>query len=145
MDRNVALALTVAAGVGLAAQAPINAALGRDIGSVAAAAVSFTTGTAVLWLGAVLVGGVAGLGSHPVAWHYVAGGLLGAAYVLTATVTVRALGAAGMITALVAGQVTAAALIDHVGALGVERDPASVSKLAGLVLVATGVALVTRS
>ncbi len=145
MDRNLALASTVAAGVGLAAQAPINAALGRDVGAVAAAAISFSTGTVVLWAAVVLLGGADRLGGHPVPWHYVAGGVLGAAFVLTATVTVRALGAAGMITALVAGQLLAAAAIDHLGLLGVDRDPASPAKLAGLALVAIGVAVVTRT
>ncbi|CAA9537228.1 MAG: hypothetical protein AVDCRST_MAG79-1492 [uncultured Thermoleophilia bacterium] len=145
MDRNLALALTVGAGVGLAAQAPILAALGRDVGALAAAAISVSASTLVLWFAAVSLGGVDRLGAHPVAWHYVAGGLLGAAYVLTATVTVRWLGAAGMITALVAGQLVAAAVIDHLALLGVDRDPASPAKLAGLALVATGVALVTRT
>ncbi len=144
MDRNVALALTVAAGMGLAAQAPINAALGRDVGPVAAAAISFSMGTVVLSVAAVVLGGAGRLGHHPVVWHYLAGGLLGAAYVLTATVTVRSLGAAGMITALVAGQLVAAATIDQLGLLGLDRDPVSLSKLTGLALVATGVVLVTR-
>ena len=74
MDRGTAAALTIA--VGFALQAPINSALGGDIGALPAAAVSFADGTVVLVALALTVGGGLGrIGAHPVWWHYVAGGV----------------------------------------------------------------------
>ena len=145
MDRSAAVALTFAAGAGLAAQAPINAALGRDVGRIEAAAVSFAVGTAVLVAASLVASDrFARLGEHPVAWHYVAGGLLGAAYVTIALSTVRALGSAGMIAVLITGQLSLAAALDHFGLLGLERTSVTPLRLVGLALLVAGVVFVVR-
>ena len=143
MDRGSAVALTVAVGGAFAMQAPINAALGRDIGPLPAAAVSFAAGTVTLVAVALAAGGGFGrLGTHPVWWHYVAGGLIGASVVGVTTVAVRTLGARAMIGCLLSGQLAMAAVIDQFGLLGVAQQPLSLVRGAGLVLLAAGVALV---
>jgi bacterial/archaeal transporter family-2 protein len=92
MDRGTAIALTLAVGAGFAMQAPINAALGRDIGPIPAATVSFAAGTVMLFVIALIFGGGFGrIGAHPVWWHYLAGGLLGAATVAVTLQTVSTL------------------------------------------------------
>jgi len=143
MDRGTAIALTLAVGAGFAMQAPINAALGRDIGPLPAAVVSFTAGLIVLVVLALTVGGGFGrLGAHPVWWHYIAGGVLGAAVVGVTLQTVTPLGARGMIACLLTGQLAMAAIIDQFGLLGVTQQPLTFVRGVGLVLLAAGVALV---
>ncbi len=147
MGRVLAALLVVAAGMLVALQPPINASLGRSVGAVPAAAINFAVGTvALVALSVVGARGVPpGLGSHPLAWEYVAGGLLGAVFVLTALVTVRVLGATGLTVSVIAGQLLMSALIDRLGLLGVETRPLSMSRLMGLALVAVGALLVVRS
>jgi bacterial/archaeal transporter family-2 protein len=143
MDRGTAVVLTIAVGAGFAMQAPINSALGRDIGAIPAAAVSFGVGTVTLILIALTVGGGLGrLGAHGVWWHYVAGGLIGAAVVAVTLVAVRSLGARAMIGCLLSGQLAMAAVIDQFGLLGVSQQPLTLVRGAGLVMLAGGVALV---
>ena len=48
MSRTLALVLAIAAGCFVGLQAPVNARLGRQLGSLQAATVSFTIGTIVL-------------------------------------------------------------------------------------------------
>src|SRR3954463_5783209 len=108
MDRNGAFALTIAASALVAAQAPINSHLGKAVGTFQAAFVSFAIGTLLLTLIAALAKGGLGTDGHArdVAWYYLTGGLLGAAYVTTVLVTVRTLGAGGVVAATIAGQLT---------------------------------------
>jgi transporter family-2 protein len=146
MDRPTAVALTFAVGGTFAMQAPINSALGRDIGPIPAAAVSFAAGTVTLVLVALAFGGGFGrIGAHPVWWHYVAGGLIGAGVVGVTTVSVRTLGAKGMIGCLIAGQLAMAAVIDQFGLLGVTAQTLTLPRVLGLGLLAGGVALIVAS
>ena len=57
MDRGTAIVLTLAVGAGFALQSPINSALGRDIGPIPAATVSFAAGTVILIVVSLLFGG----------------------------------------------------------------------------------------
>ena len=146
MDRGAAVLLTAATGGLIALQAPINSMLGRSIGTFAAASVSFIVGTLVLVAITVTVGG--GFGDVAEARHlspvYLAGGLLGAAYVTTVLLTVRTLGAGGVTAATIAGQLTASVVIDRAGALGLDEQPISAGRLLGIALLAAGVFLVVR-
>jgi transporter family-2 protein len=143
MDRGTAAALTIAVGAGFAMQAPINSALGRDIGALPAATVSFLAGTIALVIVSLAFGGGFGrVGAHHVWWHYVAGGLLGAAVVGTTVTTVRTLGGKGMIGCLIAGQLAMAAVIDQLGLLGVPQQVLTLPRAAGLALLAAGLALI---
>src|SRR3954452_18009861 len=124
-------------------QSPINSALGRDIGPIPAATVSFDAGTVALVVVTLLFGGGFGrIGQHPVWWHSVAGGLLGAAVVAVTTVAVRTLGSRSMIACLLTGQLAMPAAIDQFGLLGIDKQPLTLSRTVGLVLLASGVALV---
>jgi transporter family-2 protein len=82
------------------------------------------------------------VGDHPIWWHYVAGGLIGAAVVGVTTVAVRTLGTRAMIACLLTGQLAMAAIIDQFGLLGVTQQPLTLARSVGLVLLAAGVALV---
>lgn len=145
MDRGAAVLLTAITGGLIALQAPINSMLGKSIGTFQAAFVSFLIGTIALCGIAAFSGGLGSVGEiRSVPWHYLLGGLLGAAYVTSVLVTVRALGAGGVTAATIAGQLTVSVLADQFGWLGVEKDPISLDKLAGLLLLAGGTFLIVR-
>ncbi len=109
MDRGLAVVLTATVGGLLALQAPINSGLGRAIGTFQGAFISFATGTVILAVIAGLARG--GYGQiaevRTLAPQYLIGGVLGACYVSTILVTVRALGAGGVVAAAIAGQLAA--------------------------------------
>jgi transporter family-2 protein len=147
MDRGVAAVLTVVAGGFIALQAPINSQLGRHVGSLQGALVSFAIGTMVLVVAAALAkGGLGAIGDarHVPSWIYLTGGVLGAGYVTVALTAVRPLGTGGVIAATIAGELAVAVLIDQLGWLGVDRHPITASRIAGIVLLAAGVLLVVR-
>ena len=72
------------------------------------------------------------------------GGLLGAVYVFVALEAVRTLGASGLTAVVITGQLAISVAIDRFGLLGVQRTPITASRIAGLVLLVAGVALVVR-
>jgi len=146
MDRTVALFVAAAIGGVLAAQAPLNSALGRIVGGVQASVVALGVSFAALLLLCALAGGFSGIGRLGEAPLHVAvgGGLIGAVYVGSIVWTVRALGAGGLTAATIAGQLALAVVIDHFGWLGVARSPITAGKLAGIALLALGTWLVVR-
>ena len=145
MDRGLAVLLTAVVGGILALQAPINAGLGRATGSLAAALVSFTVGTVVLIAVVAVSGEVGGIAStFDVRWYYLVGGLLGAAYVTTALITVKSIGAGGVAAATITGQLTAAVIIDRLGLFGLEQTSLSASRIVGVALLLAGTYLIIR-
>ena len=108
MDRGVAVILMALVGGLIALQPAVNAGLGRATGNIAAALVSFAIGTALLAVIVVIAGQASGLANtFDVPWYYLLGGILGAAYVFTALVTVSSIGAGGVAAATITGQLTA--------------------------------------
>ncbi|MFY9264510.1 MAG: DMT family transporter [Solirubrobacterales bacterium] len=143
MDKGLAVILTAAAGGLIAAQAPINGRLGEEVGKLPAAAVSFIIGTILLTLIVLVAGGGFGkVAGASLPWYYFVGGLLGAAYISTVIFTVGSLGAAGIVAATIAGQLSASVLLDRFGAFGVQEQPLSTARLAGVALLAVGTYLI---
>jgi transporter family-2 protein len=70
--------------------------------------------------------------------------LFGAVYVTVAILTVRTLGVSGLTAIVISGQLVAAVVIDRFGLLGIAKQPISVSRVVGLVLLIAGVLLVVR-
>ncbi len=145
MSRGLAVLLAAGAGVLVGMQAPINARLGRSVGSIQAASLSFIVGTVALVTIAALSRGSLSFGdlSRPPWWAFV-GGLLGATYVTVAILTVRTLGASGLTAAVITGQLAISVAIDRFGLLGIARQPIGLQRIVGLVLLVAGVALVVR-
>ena len=123
MDRGVAVLLTAAAGGLIAAQAPINAGLGKTTGSLPAALISFSVGTAALAAVVVLSGKAGGLSS---------------------TFDVSVIGAGGVAAATVFGQLTASVVIDRLGLFGLDEVPLSPERILGVALLLAGTVLVVR-
>jgi transporter family-2 protein len=146
MTRGLAVLLAAGAGVLVGMQAPVNARLGRAVGSIQAASLSFIVGTvALVTIAAFSRGGLGSFGdlSRPPWWAFI-GGLLGATYVTVAILTVRTLGASGLTAAVITGQLAISVAIDRFGLLGIARQPIGLQRIVGLVLLVAGVALVGR-
>jgi transporter family-2 protein len=119
-------------GAGLTVQVGMNATVRFAIGSpVLAAIINF------------LVGLAAGSAATVPAWAWF-GGLLGAAYVAATTVLGPRLGAAAFLALTLAGQMVAALLVDHYGAIGFPESPLTPARLVGAVLLVLGVLLIMR-
>jgi transporter family-2 protein len=141
------VAVIAMAGVGglIALQAPVNAGLGKATGNLAATLVSFAIGTLLLALLVIVSGKAGGLSAtFDVEWYYLLGGMLGAAYVFTALVTVSAIGAGGVAAATITGQLVASVVLDRLGVLGLEQEPITFERVLGVALLLAGTYLIVR-
>ena len=143
----IPILLVLFGGAMIAVQAPTNAMLAKAGGSpVLAALISFAVGTTALlvtWLASGNRPGASAWSGLP--WYAWLGGLYGAFFVAIAAYAAPRIGLASLITIGVAGQIAAALWLDHIGALGLPREPISVGRLIGAILVIAGVVLVRRS
>lgn len=145
MDRGFAVLIMAVVGGCIALQAPINAGLGKSTGSFAAATISFAVGTVLLAAIVSVSGKAGGLGEVAnVQWYYLLGGVLGAAYVFSALVLVSQIGAGAVAAATVTGQLTTSVVLDQIGFLGLEQQPITASRVAGIVLLLAGTYLIVR-
>ena len=146
MDRTAGVLLTAFTGGLVALQAPVNSVLGRAVGTWQAAFVSFAIGTiALAAIAALATGGLGQVSAvRNVSWVYLTGGLLGAAYVTTILVTVRTLGAGGVVAATIAGQLAVSVVVDHFGLIGVTKQPITLGRVVGVLLLGLGTYLVVR-
>jgi transporter family-2 protein len=142
----VAVSAMVGAGGLIALQAPINSKLGKAIGSLPAASVSFAIGLiALVAITLLFAGGFGDLGkAGELSWIYLLGGVLGAVYVTCALISVRTLGAGGVTAATIAGQLTLSVVIDQLGVLGLDERPLNWQRVLGIALLAAGTFLVVR-
>jgi transporter family-2 protein len=133
----------VLGGAAVSLQAPINAALGRELGApVPAAAVSFGVGFLVLMAVALLQGqGASFLKLSTVPAWTLLGGFLGAWYVFTAVWGVSSLGVVTLVAALILGQMATALVIDATGALGMAVREITPTRIAAAGLVMAGLLL----
>jgi transporter family-2 protein len=145
VDRGLAVLLMAVVGGCIALQAPINAGLGKSTGSFAAATISFAVGTVLLAAIVAFSGRTASLGNVThVEWYYLLGGALGAAYVFSALVLVKEIGAGGVAAATVTGQLITSVILDRIAFLGLEREPFTAGRLLGVALLLAGTYLVVR-
>lgn len=146
MDTVLWALMGVIAGACIAAQAPINASLGRALEvPVAAAAVSFLAGGVVLWALAFLfsyLGGTPINFGAPAPWTFVAGGLLGAFYVFSNITLTPIMGAAAVMALSVTGQLVGGLFLDKIGFMGMAVREISMGRIAGAVLLVTGAVMI---
>ncbi len=132
-------------GMLLPAVVRMNEALGRAIGqlpgSVAVHAVGGVFG-ALCVLPFVERGWVASIPRTP--WWGWMGGVVGVLLVVLANRGIGALGTAGFTALTVAVQLVASALIDRFGLFGAMPSPFTMTKLAGMLLLAVGAGLVVK-
>ena len=132
--------IMLAAGIGIPVLAALNAALGRAIGSPAVAAtVLFVVAFCVAAFTALITNptAVANLGAAPK--HLFLGGTLVAFYVLSITWIAPTMGVGNAVFFVLLGQLISAAAIDHFGLFGANPSPLSMTRAAGIALMAAGV------
>ncbi len=136
--------LGVVAGALLPLQAGVNAQLALWLGSpIRAAVANFVVGlVALLLLVAVFVRGKPAerLGDTP--WWVWAGGLCGAFFVAANALIAPRLGALTLFGVILLGQAVASIAIDKWGLFGFREQAVGPGRVAGLALVAAGVAMV---
>lgn len=143
MERVLALAAAIVAGGMFAAQPPINSALGRYTGVLAAAFISLVVSALLVGVVLIAAGELPALSrAFDAPTIYLLGGIVGAFNVVVAVVTVRVLGAAGVIAAIICGQLVVSVVLDSYGALGLDRVGLTPARLAGLALLFVGMLLV---
>ncbi|MFW5986030.1 MAG: DMT family transporter [Halanaerobiales bacterium] len=125
----------------MATQGSINSVLGKKIGILEASFIVHITAAIILviLLFNVSRGNLKAWRQAP--WYLYLGGFLGVIITYTVIVSIPKLGVAVATTAIIAAQVSTAALIDHFGIFGLEEVPFSWVKLVGIVLLAAGVRL----
>jgi transporter family-2 protein len=133
-------------GAGLTIQVGMNATVRSVIGSpLLAAVLNFVVGLVALLVVAAAAGTRWTPGSTAAvpAWAWF-GGVLGAIYVASTTVLGPRLGAAALLALTLAGQMAAALVVDHYGAIGFPETPITPARLVGAALLIGGVLLIMR-
>jgi len=139
VSSSVVVLLIVLVGFQFAAQAPINGGLGRTIGPLAAALVSFAVGSAALFLVCLVLGDLSSLARIWDAAHWqLLGGLIGASYVALATIAVSRIGAGVIAAVTVTGQLACSVVVDHFGWFGIEMHDVTGTRVLGIALLLIG-------
>lgn len=141
------IVLAILGGICIAPQGAINAMLGRNIGPLQAALVSFAVGFVTLLICVVVF-----YGRFPGDWaqlpqaprYAFTGGILGAIIVFTSLLAVPRIGATATVVAILIGQVLSSALMDRYGWFGVPVSEFDPWRLLGLALLAISIPLVVR-
>lgn len=142
----LALLALLAAGAGLATQAPINAALSQSVGSApVAACINFLVGFVFLLAvcAARGIGPTTGFLTATPPWAWI-GGTFGATYILALTWSVPQVGALTAAAATILAQLVVALLLDRVGAFGLPVQEITWTRILGAVLILGGL-LLTRA
>lgn len=145
MDRWLAVSVMAIAGGLVALQPALNSGLGRAVGILPAAMLSFGIGTLVLGVVVIAAGESTGVTStFTVPWYYLLGGVFGALWVAFSIPAVKAIGAGGVFSATIAGQLTAAMVADRIGVFGLDPIGVTPVRATGFVLLVFGVYLIVR-
>jgi bacterial/archaeal transporter family-2 protein len=140
MSQNVLIML--AAGLGIPILAALNARLGVNIGSPAAAAlILFVVAFGATAIVTIVTGPGALLRLSGQPWHLFLGGVLVAFYVVSITYVAPQFGIGNAVFFVLLGQLISAALIDHFGLFGAPVAPLNALRAGGIVVMALGVAL----
>ncbi len=141
--------LAIAAGAALSIQVGVNNALRAGLGGspVLAASVNFAVGWICLLAFALATRtpwpSMQVASSLPV-WVWL-GGMLGAYYVASTISAAPHLGAATLISIVVAAQLLTSLLLDHFGVIGFARHSINTWRVLGAILLVTGVTLIVRN
>lgn len=141
------LALPLLSGAMMPVQAGVNAQLARHIDSVLAASlISFVVGSvALLFITLAQRELPTGMSTfRGLSWWHWTGGLLGVLFVASAAFAAPRIGALLFMSLILAGQLSAALLLDHFGWAGFAQASVTLDKLAGLALIVVGVWLIHR-
>ena len=134
--------LAMASGLCMAVQSPVNATLSRYAGHLQATTVSFGGGALILGLLMLFIGTGDLSKLADAQWWQFLGGTYGIYIVLVITYGIPRLGAALTSTILTLGQLITAAILDTFGLMGLPKVGLEPARIAGILIVLTGVILV---
>ncbi|MFY0596165.1 MAG: DMT family transporter [Cognatishimia sp.] len=131
----------LAAGIGIPLLAALNAGLGKSLGSpIAATAVLFCVALLAASLLLVISGEIPKLSRLSITpKQFLCGGFFVAFYVLSVTFIAPKFGVGNAVFFVLIGQMISAAAIDHYGLFGAQVSPLSLTRAAGLSVMAFGV------
>ncbi|MAM63072.1 MAG: hypothetical protein CMH11_16430 [Maritimibacter sp.] len=138
--------MMLAAGIGIPILAAFSASLGQRIGN------PFATGVVVFGLAFVIAvvaalltgpGALTRLGEAP--RYLLLAGFFVAFYVLSITFVAPRFGVGNAVFFVLLGQLISAALIDHYGLFGARASPVSLTRAAGIAVMAMGVWLTQKA
>lgn len=126
------LVLVFIAGTATSIQAGVNGALGKKVGIIEAAFISFLIGTICMTILMIFLrkGNIMEVFEVP-KWQF-AGGLLGSFYIIIMVIAVPRIGIAAALITLIAGQIASSTLIDHFGFIGSREIPLDWKRILGL-------------
>lgn len=144
------IALALVAGAALPVQGAVNALLRHDLGGASFAVGTISFFVATLAMAAVMLVALAWRktpqpdlgGVRTMPWWGWLGGLAGAIYVTTVFTAIPVIGAAAAVGFTVAGQQVASIFVDRYGWFRLPQRPVSGLRLAGVLLLLAGVALI---
>ncbi len=139
--------LAVFAGTLLPLQAGVNSRLREFLSSPFYAtwisvAVSLVAVTAYCLIARLTMPTVATLSALP-PWVWT-GGLIGVVYVFMVLLLAHKLGATALIASVIAGQMICSLILDQFGLIGFAQHPLNPGRIAGIVLLIAGVALIQK-
>jgi len=134
------------AGMGIPVMAALNGGLGNQLQSPAlAAAILFLVGLAISIAYLLITEGVpTELYKPKTPWYFYFGGVFVMFYILSITWIAPRFGISNAVSFVLLGQLIAMSIIDHYGHLGVIQTSLSPQRVAGIILMASGVFLVVR-
>jgi transporter family-2 protein len=131
------------AGMLMAVQGSINGLVGKYIGTLEGNFLMHCVGLGIIFVLLFVIrvgdGDWSRLGEVP--WYGYLSGLINVIIIYGVMVLIPRLGAASATTAIIAGQVATATLIDWLGLFGLEKTPFSYWQVVGIVLLAVGARL----
>ncbi len=132
-------------GIGIPVMATLNAGLGTQIGSPAAATAILFAISAVLAAGMLLVTGTPQLADFASVrpWSYL-GAIFVLYYIFSITWAAPHIGIGNAVFFVLLGQLLAAAVIDHYGLLGALRSEMTMRRAIGIAVMAVGVYLARK-
>jgi len=140
----VLVLLMTCGGLAVAIQPSINARLAQKVGSFESSLISFAVGT----LAMIILLTLAGRGNLrnvvDASWWELTGGLLGAFFVTMTIIAVPKLGTLAVMSLIIAGQLTTAALLDQFGIFGLRQISLTPLRGVGILLLCIGAGLVIR-
>jgi transporter family-2 protein len=142
----LALLIAAVAGVTMAVQGTLNAALGKVVGLLEATMVVHLVGLvfATLLVVSLRLNNLSWHKFTQAPWYTYLGGILGVAIIYGVIRSIPKVGVAPATTAIILGQVFTAGLIDHLGLFGMRQIPFGWFKIVGIGLMATGAWLLLK-
>lgn len=144
MNYILGIFIAIAVGALTSIQSSINTNLGKYVGGIGAALVSFLVGTLTLLIFYFIFSnsGLKNAGKAPI--YLFIGGIFGAMFVFAMIKLIPSLGVSSSMAGVIAGQLIAAVLIDHFGLFGLTPIKFNYIRFLGTIFLLLGVKMMSK-